>query len=73
MLFVVQTYIGPILVAANPYKQLPVYTADYIKKYNHKTPDSAPHIYELAQSALTRMLEFKDNQSVSFLVRGLNT
>ena len=63
---VYQTYIGPILVAANPYKMLSYFTASDLHKYATAPVGAAnpPHIYELAQNALRSMIDFKTGQSV---------
>ncbi|KAG5519882.1 hypothetical protein PMAC_000159 [Pneumocystis sp. 'macacae'] len=53
------------VMAVNPYKQLPIYTDDYINIYrNRKRRDSKPHIYAITDLAFHNMLEMRENQSI---------
>ena len=38
----IYTCTGPILIAINPYKELPLYTDDIVKKYHSSHPGSVP-------------------------------
>lgn len=59
----VYTYTGNILVAVNPYKTLPTYSGEYIKKYQGKSlGDLPPHIYAIANEAYYSLLKTKRNQ-----------
>lgn len=60
------TYIGPILVACNPYKRLPIFTADYIHRYHTASAAETlePHVYGLANNAYGNMLRDGEDQSV---------
>ena len=45
------TYIGPIMIYINPYKQLPIFTPELVKAYYQVRGDGVeklpPHIYEV--------------------------
>eukprot|EP01047_Picozoa_sp_COSAG01_P016406 COSAG01_NODE_840_length_13184_cov_18.465724_5_plen_1561_part_00 len=60
------TYIGPILVACNPYKAIPMFTPEWVEKYYTASAGSTlePHVYELANNAYKQMMENNEDQSV---------
>ena len=62
----IYTYIGPIQIACNPYKALPIFGSEQVARYHERGPTETlpPHIYELASNALRNMLDHKKNQSV---------
>ena len=51
------TYIGPILVACNPYKRLPIFTPEFIQQYYAATAAEIlpPHVYGLASNTYINM------------------
>lgn len=52
-----QTYSGLFCVTVNPYKWLPVYTAQVVAAYKGKRRSEAPpHIYSIADNAYNDML-----------------
>lgn len=54
----IYTYIGPVLVSVNPYQDLNIYTAEYIKQYHNVTfYELPPHIYAIADAAFNAMRE----------------
>jgi myosin heavy subunit len=63
------TYIGPILLAVNPYQKLSIYSAKYIQKYKTGArSELPPHVFAIAQEAY-RSLRL-ESQSQSILVSG---
>lgn len=59
------TYIGPILVAVNPFKFLPIYNPKYVQLYqNRRLGDLPPHIFALADASYHAMLKQKQNQCI---------
>lgn len=61
----IYTYIGPILVAVNPFKFYPIYNPKYAKLYeNRRLGDLPPHIFAIADTAYHSMLKQKRNQCV---------
>ncbi|XP_025836978.1 myosin-IB [Agrilus planipennis] len=48
----IYTYIGPVLVSVNPYKDLNIYTSEYIKEYeNRNFFETSPHIFAITDNA----------------------
>ncbi|KAI8048594.1 P-loop containing nucleoside triphosphate hydrolase protein [Gilbertella persicaria] len=61
----VYTYSGLFLVAVNPYRNLPVYSEEYIQSYKGKRRgELPPHIYAIADQAYHDMVQDKENQSI---------
>ncbi|KAF4803805.1 Unconventional myosin-Vb [Turdus rufiventris] len=61
----IYTYCGIVLVAINPYEQLPIYEQDVIYAYSgQNTRDMDPHIFAVAEEAYKQMAREKKNQSI---------
>lgn len=61
--------VGIVLVAINPYEQLPIYGEDIINAYSGQNMgDMDPHIFAVAEEAYKQMARFVDNMSFEFIV-----
>jgi myosin heavy subunit len=61
----VYTFIGNILVAVNPYKQLPIYDGEVVRQYSGQALGSLPpHIFAIANETYYTMLRTQRDQSV---------
>uniref|UniRef100_A0A669CFJ9 Myosin VC n=1 Tax=Oreochromis niloticus TaxID=8128 RepID=A0A669CFJ9_ORENI len=62
---IIYTYCGIILVALNPYKQLPIYGDAIIHAYSGQNMgDMDPHIFAVAEEAYKQMARNHKNQSI---------
>lgn len=59
----IYTKAGPVLVAINPFKVVPLYGNDYIEAYKNKTFEK-PHVYAIADTAIREMIRDEVNQSI---------
>lgn len=52
-----QTRAGPVLIAVNPFKKVPLYTEDFIQAYRKKSRETlGPHVYLVADAAYNAMI-----------------
>ncbi|KAK7158029.1 hypothetical protein R3I93_009279 [Phoxinus phoxinus] len=59
------TYIGPVLISVNPFKQLPYFTDREIELYQGAAQyENPPHIYALADNVYRNMMIDSENQCV---------
>ncbi|KAF7808330.1 myosin-1 [Senna tora] len=59
----IYTKAGPVLVAINPFKKVPLYGNDYIQAYKCKAIES-PHVYAITDTAIREMKRDEVNQSI---------
>ncbi|GLT25947.1 hypothetical protein SLA2020_010450 [Shorea laevis] len=59
----IYTKAGPVLVAINPFKAVPLYGNDYIEAYKNKSIES-PHVYAITDTAIREMRRDEVNQSI---------
>ncbi|CAH8328988.1 unnamed protein product [Eruca vesicaria subsp. sativa] len=59
----IYTKAGPVLVAVNPFKEVPLYGNRYIEEYRKKSNES-PHVYAIADTAIREMIRDEVNQSI---------
>ena len=61
----IYTYIGPVLIACNPFKWLKLYDAEHVKMHeNANKVDLPPHIFAIAEGAFRMMITEEDKQCV---------
>uniref|UniRef100_A0A8C5U5K4 Myosin IF n=1 Tax=Malurus cyaneus samueli TaxID=2593467 RepID=A0A8C5U5K4_9PASS len=58
------TYIGPVLISVNPFKQMPYFTDREIELYQGAVIENPPHIYALTDNMYRNMLIDGENQCV---------
>ncbi|XP_069392866.1 myosin IEb [Paralichthys olivaceus] len=59
------TYIGPVLISVNPFKQLPYFTEREVELYQGAAQyENPPHIYALADNMYRNMMIDNENQCV---------
>uniref|UniRef100_A0A1I7XH85 Myosin motor domain-containing protein n=1 Tax=Heterorhabditis bacteriophora TaxID=37862 RepID=A0A1I7XH85_HETBA len=62
----IYTYIGPILVAVNPFSFFPIYNPKYARLYcqSRRLGSLPPHIFAIADVTYHNMLRIKENQCI---------
>nr|CAI5819201.1 unnamed protein product [Callosobruchus analis] len=66
---VIYTYIGPVLVSVNPYKELNIYGPKDIKEYNNKAFfEVPPHVFAITDTSYRSLKE--ENREQCILISG---
>uniref|UniRef100_A0AAY4EKN7 Unconventional myosin-Ib n=1 Tax=Denticeps clupeoides TaxID=299321 RepID=A0AAY4EKN7_9TELE len=61
----IYTYIGSVVISLNPYKSLPIFTADKVEEYrNRNFYELSPHIYALADEAYRSLRDQDKDQCI---------
>eukprot|EP01087_Luapelamoeba_hula_P014225 TRINITY_DN4133_c0_g1_i1.p1 TRINITY_DN4133_c0_g1~~TRINITY_DN4133_c0_g1_i1.p1 ORF type:complete len:1005 (-),score=195.32 TRINITY_DN4133_c0_g1_i1:88-3102(-) len=61
----IYTYIGQVLIAINPYQQLPIYSREAIKSYSGRYIfEEPPHVFAIAEDAYRSLLAEGVNQCI---------
>ncbi|XP_027283093.1 unconventional myosin-XV isoform X2 [Cricetulus griseus] len=61
----IYTYIGSILVSVNPYQMFSIYGPEQVQQYSGRAlGENPPHLFAIANLALAKMLDAKQNQCV---------
>ncbi|XP_053090534.1 unconventional myosin-Ib isoform X5 [Pangasianodon hypophthalmus] len=61
----IYTYIGSVVISMNPYKSLPIYSADKVEEYrNRNFYELSPHIYALADEAYRSLRDQDKDQCI---------
>ncbi|XP_031415387.1 unconventional myosin-Ib isoform X7 [Clupea harengus] len=61
----IYTYIGSVVISLNPYKHLPIYTAEKVEEYrNRNFYELSPHIYALADEAYRSLRDQDKDQCI---------
>uniref|UniRef100_A0AAR2J5M6 Unconventional myosin-Ib n=1 Tax=Pygocentrus nattereri TaxID=42514 RepID=A0AAR2J5M6_PYGNA len=61
----IYTYIGSVVISMNPYKSLPIFTADKVEEYrNRNFYELSPHIYALADEAYRSLRDQDKDQCI---------
>uniref|UniRef100_A0A8C2GVH8 Unconventional myosin-Ib n=1 Tax=Cyprinus carpio TaxID=7962 RepID=A0A8C2GVH8_CYPCA len=61
----IYTYIGSVVISMNPYKSLPIYTAEKVEEYrNRNFYELSPHVYALADEAYRSLREQDKDQCI---------
>ena len=64
-----QTYVANILLAVNPYQELPIYTSDVIRRYNGKSLGVlAPHVFAIGKHFLDYKVTLPEPYLITLLI-----
>jgi len=60
----IYSFSGPILIAVNPYKSLPIYSAHQIRSCASNAHRRVPHVFSIADQAYREMISLGQDQSI---------
>eukprot|EP00002_Diphylleia_rotans_P012413 TRINITY_DN2428_c0_g1_i1.p1 TRINITY_DN2428_c0_g1~~TRINITY_DN2428_c0_g1_i1.p1 ORF type:complete len:1093 (+),score=254.33 TRINITY_DN2428_c0_g1_i1:94-3372(+) len=62
---IIYTYIGPVLISVNPFRNLDIYSDEILREYgNRSRTEMPPHVYAISEESYRNMMNEQEHQCI---------